>query len=170
MPNTFNEPPPQPVPPPVGKVDRRALLQAYQEVLRTTKERPSLKSIVTPDRRPFWMAVGLTIAALAALLIVQPAWMFDRPPAEPPQLREASLRVRMYVEIDRLERFRQAKGRWPTTLQEAGGDTLGLSFDRRGGGYILSGHNGPIELRYSSGSSPEGFLGNSYQLIRGRGK
>jgi hypothetical protein len=154
----------------VGKVDRRKLLEAYQEVLRTTKEKPALKRIVAPDRRPYWIAVGLTIAGLVALLIFQPPWVFNRPPAEPPQLREASLRVRMYVEIDRVDRFKEAKGRWPASLQEAGGDTLGLTFERRGEGYILTGQNGPISLRYVYGSSAEGFLGNSYQLIQGRGK
>lgn len=170
MPQFFDEPPPQPLPPPVGKVDRRALLEAYQEVVRTTKARPSVKRFVGPVRRPFSMAIGLTIAGLTALLVFQPRWMFNRPAPEPPQLQEASLRVRMFVEIDRLDRFKQQKGRWPTDLAEAGGDTVGLNFERRGEGYIMTGSNGPISLRYSYGSSPEAFLGNSYQLIRGRGK
>lgn len=170
MPHTFEEPPPQPLPPPVGQVDRRALLEAYQDVVRTTKERPSVKRLPAPVRHTFWTVVGLTIAALTAVLVFQPAWMFNRPRAEPPQLQEASLRVRMYVEIDRVARFKELKGRWPVSLLEAGGDTMGLFFERRGEGYVLTGSNGPIALRYTYGSSPEAFLGNSYQLIRGRGK
>lgn len=166
----FSEPPPEPSPPPVGRPDRRALLQAYQEVVRTTKSRPSVKRALAPDKRPYWIAVSVTIAFLTFLLVFQPPWMFNRPPAEPPQLREASLRVRMYVEIDRVERFKQAKGRLPANLAEAGGDSTSLTFEPRGEGYILSGQNGPIALRYTSGSSPEAFLGNSYQLIRARGK
>jgi hypothetical protein len=170
MPQSFNEPPPQPRPGPSGKVDRRALLQAYQDVVRTTKQKPAPKRSDGPDRRPFWTAVGSAIAGLSALLVFQPSWMFNRPPAEPPQLQEASLRIRMYVEIDRVDRFKAAKGRLPTNLLEAGGDSTGLKFERRGGGFILSGNNGVIQLRYRSDASPEAFLGNSYQLIRGRGK
>lgn len=170
MPRPFNEPPPRRHPPPSGKVDRRALLQAYQEVVRTTKQKPAPKKPEGPKRRPFWIAVGATIAGLVALLVVQPGWMFNRPPAEPPQLQEASLRIRMYVEIDRVERFRAAKGRWPATLTEAGGDSAGLSFERRGDGYIMGGRNGVIELRYKSGTPAEAFLGNSYQMVRGRVK
>lgn len=170
MPHSFDEPRRQPAPPPAGRLDRRALLEAYQEVVRTTKARPSVKRLVAPTRQPYWMAIGVTIAGLAALLIFQPSWMFNRPPAESPQMQEASLRVRMYVEIDRVDRFKQEKGRFPTTLLEAGGDTLGITYDRRGEGYVLSGHNGPIALRFTYGSSPEAFLGNSYRLIQERHK
>jgi hypothetical protein len=170
MPEPLNEPPARRRPPSSGRVDRRALLQAYQEVVRTTKRKPTPKKTAGPDRRPFWIAVGATIAGLVALLVFQPRWVFNRPPAEPPQLQEASLRIRMYVEIDRVEHFKALKGRWPVNLAEAGGDSTGLTFERRGQGYILSGRNGVIELRYKAGASPEAFLGNSYEMVRGRVK
>lgn len=170
MPHSFNEPPAKPLRPPSGKVDRRALLQAYQEVVRTTKLKPAPKRAEAPDRRPFWIGVGATIAGLVALLVFQPSWLFNRPEPETPQLQEASLRIRMYVEIDRVERFKAAAGRWPTDLLEAGGDSTGLVFERRGEGFILSGNNGIIQLRYQSGSPAEAFLGNSYDMVRGRDK
>ncbi len=170
MAKIFKEPPPEPLPPPVGKVDRRALLEAYQEVIRTTKDKPAVRGETGPDRRPYWLTAGLLIAALSALLVFQPRWMFNRPPDEPPNLKEASLRVRMYLEIDRIERFKQAKGKLPANLPEAGGDSVGMVFEPRGEGYVLTGYNGPLSLRYTSGSSPEAFLGNSYRLIQGRDK
>jgi hypothetical protein len=114
------------------------------------------------------MATGLTIAGLTALLVFQPGWLFNRPPAEPPQLQEASLRIRMYVEIEKLQRYRTEKGRWPATLLEAGGDSTGLTFQRLGDGYLLSGSNGPIRLDYKPTTSAEAFLGNSYRLVRER--
>jgi hypothetical protein len=85
-------------------------------------------------------------------------------------MQEASLRIRMYVEIDRIDRFRGTKGRLPTSLIEAGGDSVGLQYAPRGEGYTLSGRNGIIQLSYTSGTSAEAFLGNSYQLIRERTK
>jgi len=117
------------------------------------------------------MAAGLTIAGLAALLVLQPGWLFVRPAPEPPQLQEASLRIRMYVEIDHINRYRIANGRLPSTLQEAGGDTTGLSYvPGEDSSYSLRGRNGMIELTYTAGSSAESFLGNSYELVRERGK
>jgi hypothetical protein len=168
MPASQFDPPPQPPPPPTGKPDRRALLQAYQDVVRATQERPAPRRLMVPDRTPFWIGVILLILGLIALLVFQPGWLFNRPPAESPQVQEASLRIRMYVEIDRVERFRQAHGKLPVNLAEAGGDSTGLSFEHRGEGYILSGSNGQIQLRYQSGESPEAFLGNSYQAVRER--
>jgi hypothetical protein len=162
------DPPPEPLPPPSGKHDRRALLQAYQEVVRTTKARPRPRRLVVPDRTPYWLSIAFVILGLIALLVFQPAWLFDRPPDEPPQTQEASLRIRMYVEIDRVLRYKEAHGRLPTTLVEAGGDSTGLSFEHRGEGFILSGSTGPISLRYQSSESPEAFLGNSYQAVRER--
>jgi hypothetical protein len=170
MPHSPRHPPPQPPPPPTGKPDRRALLQAYQEVVRTTKEKPARVKAAPPTHRTFWITTGLTIAGLAALLVFQPGWMFSRPPAEPPQLQEASLRIRMFVEIERVDRFKVAKGRLPTSLLEAGGDTTGLRFAPAGVTYTLVGWNGPLQLRYTSDGSAEAFLGNSYQLVRERGK
>jgi len=170
MPHSSRQPPPQPAPPPTGKPDRRALLQAYQEVVRATKQKPAPIVDSRPTHRPFWIAMGLTIAGLTALLVFQPRWFFGQPAPEPPQLQEASLRIRMYVEIDHIDRFKSTNGRLPTTLIEAGGDSTGLQYAPRGEGYTLSGRNGVIRLSYTSGTSAEAFLGNSYQLIRERTK
>lgn len=162
------DPPREPLPPPTGRPDRRALLEAYQEVVRTTRARPSPRRLIVPDRTPFWLGATAIILGLLALLVFQPAWLFNRPPAEPPQLQEASLRIRMFVEIDRVQRFKEAHGRWPVSIVEAGGDSTGLTFEHFGEGFVLSGSNGLMTLRYQSGESPEAFLGNSYQAVRER--
>lgn len=164
------QPPPQPPPPPTGKPDRRALLQAYQDVVKATRRKPARIIDKGPVRRPFLVAMGVTAAILVTLLVFQPGWLFTRPPAEPPPLQEASLRLRMFVEIEHIDRFSDSAGRLPTSLLEAGGDTTGLIYLPAGEGYTLSGKNGVIGLTYSSGTSAESFLGNSYQLVRGRGQ
>lgn len=162
------DPPPEPLPPPTGRPDRRALLQAYQDVVRTSRTRPAPRRLVVPDRTPFWLGSAAVIIGLVALLVFQPAWLFNRPPSESPQMQEASLRIRMFVEIERVQHFRETQGRWPATLIEAGGDSTGLSYQHLGEGFILTGVNGDLQLRFQSGESAEAFLGNSYQAVRGR--
>lgn len=162
-------PPPAPAPPP-GSHDRRALLQAYQDVVRTEHDKRTTQPVpeLPQSRAPFWIAMGLLIAALTAILVVQPAWLFPKPPQESSELQTASLRVRMYVEIDRIEQFRSANGRLPATLTEAGADTSGLRYNAGGDSYSLEGTNRNVTLTYTSSQSPKDFLGNSYDLLAQR--
>jgi len=112
--------------------------------------------------------MGLVAFGLAATLFLQPAWLFPRAPEESPALREASVRVLMYVAIERIEQFRAEHGDLPQTLLEAGSDTTGLSYTVGPSGYSLTGQNRGVTVTYSSGTSPREFLGNSYQLIAQR--
>jgi hypothetical protein len=114
--------------------------------------------------------MGGAIVVLLGVLLLQPAWLFPPAPLETPALREASVRVRMYVEMDRVEQFRNAKGRLPATLMEAGGDTTGLVYSTADDGYTLVGRDNGFSLTYTStaGIAPRDFLGDSYRLIAQR--
>jgi hypothetical protein len=163
------KPPRRPTPPP-GTHDRRALLQAYQDVVRTEQDKRATQPLpAKPESRvPFWVAMGLLIVCLTGILVLQPAFLFPKPPEEGREIREASLRVRMYLEIDRIEQFRSANSRLPQTLIEAGADTNGLTYNVGAEGYSLAGVSHGITLSYVSGQSPKDFLGTSYQLIAQR--
>ena len=168
MPKTH---PPAPPPPP-GSPDRRALLQAFQDVVRTEqkkKSRPSRAESASTQRVARSVLLLATVGLLLTL-VTQPSWLFPRPPEQTPALREASLRVRMYVEIDRVERFRVDSGRLPRTLVEAGADTSGLTYTPEEDEYTLSGVNNGLTLTYRSGTAPQEFLGDSYRLVTQRGK
>lgn len=121
-----------------------------------------------PSRAPFWILMLSLVGGLGALLVLQPEWLFPKVAPEPPALQEASLRVRMYVEIDHIEAFRAAEGRLPASLIEARGDTTGLTYAPGEGGYSLTGRNGSISLTYASSQAPREFLGDSYTLISRR--
>jgi hypothetical protein len=164
-------PPPAPNLTP-GSPDRRALLQAFQDVVRSEQEKRSHPVAPEPSgaRRTTRTVLLLAAAGLLVILVAQPRWLFPRPPEETPALSEASLRVRMFVEIDRVERFRADSGRLPRTLVEAGADTSGLTYTPVEGGYTLSGVNQGLSLTYRSGTPPREFLGDSYRLITQRGK
>ena len=130
---------------------------------------PPLPPAPPPSRAPFWITMLALTAMLGSLLVVQPAWLFPRAAMEPPDLKEASLRVRMFVEIDRIEQFRRSEGRLPASLQEAKGDTTRLQYIAGPSGYSLTGQNGGVSLTYASSQAPSEFVGNSYDLIRRRG-
>lgn len=155
---------------PPGPHDRSALVQAFQDVVRTEHDkRTNPPPVEKPaSRLPFQLAlIGLAFV-LATILAMQPAWLFPKAPVESPALQEASLRVRMYVQIDRIEQYKSANGRLPATLGEAGIDSTGLRYSAGGDGYSLSGVNRGVSLTYSSSQAPKDFLGSSYRLLSQR--
>lgn len=154
-----------------GSPDRQALLKAYQDVVQEQKDKhhgPAGPPPAAPSRAAFWILMLSLAAGLGATLVLQPEWLFPKVAPEPPALQEASLRVRMYVEIDRIEAFKAHEGRLPATLLEAKGDTTGLTYAPGEGGYSLTGRNGPLSLTYASSQAPQEFLGDSYTLISRR--
>jgi len=162
------QPSPPPSPTPAGQPDRRALLQAYQDLVRASQEKPTPAAPSQPALRPFWVGMLVLALALTAVLLFRPGFLFTQPPPQTPALQEASLRVRMYVQIERLEQYRTSNGRPPAALADAAVDSAGLVYRVAGDGYTLTGRNGAISLTYTSGVSAEAFLGNSYQLVRER--
>ena len=173
-PSGSHKPPrPSAAAPPSQPNDRRALLEAYQDVVRSEAEKKAAGPPVPqapPSRAPFWVVSLLLAAGLTALLLLQPPWLFTSPPPESRAMQEASLRVQMFVEIDRLERFRTQTGRAPASATEAGlGAGSDLTYEATPGGYRLTGRNGPVTLTYNSGTPPAEFLGNAYQVVRARG-
>jgi hypothetical protein len=150
--------------------DRSALVQAFQDVVRDeqVKRTTPLKPERPASRLPFQIGMIAIAIVLAAILALQPAWLFPKPPTESPALQEASLRVRMYVQIDRIEQFRTAKARLPATLGEAGIDSTGLTYSAGSDSYSLSGVNRGVTLTYTSSQAPKDFLGSSYRLLAQR--
>jgi hypothetical protein len=113
--------------------------------------------------------MGTLIVILATLSVWQPPWLFSPQLRESPALVEASLRVRIYAEIVRIERYQhQNNNQLPPTLPAAGGDTTGVTYERVKSGYTLTGKSGDLVIVYKSEVSPKQFVGNSYGLIRAR--
>jgi hypothetical protein len=151
-------------------MSREALLAAKQALIQDQVLRRIEDAKVPPptSRRGPQLWLAAPALALAALLVVRPAWLFPRPPDESPALQEASLRVRIYIETERVERYRRNEGRLPATLLESGGDTTGLKYVQDGQSYTITGKNAAIELTYRSTMPAAEFLGNSYDLIKAR--
>jgi hypothetical protein len=105
------------------------------------------------------------------VLVLQPEWLYPAPPPEEsPALTDASLRLAMVRERQRVEAFVELNGVLPTSMAEAGGTLAGLVLVPEGGSRYTLRHSGVgqvLELR--STESLEGFLGNSLQVILTRG-
>lgn len=147
------------------------MLQAYQDVVKFASEKPVPRAPEPPSRLPFWITMGALIAILTTLTFWQPPWLFAPQIKETSAMAEASLRVRIYSEIMRIERYQQNNNsQLPPTLAAAGGDSTGVSYALLKTGYTLTGKNGPLVIVYKSDMPAKQFVGNSYALIRSRRK
>ncbi len=171
-------PDPAPTTAPAGSAEKKALLDAFDTVLKTQAEEreASLRDAEARRRarassRPLLAASALVVLGLGAYLaIVRPAWVFA-PRASPETLaiKEASLRIAMANVSQHVHHFQQRNGRLPDSLAEASAGDHGLSYQRLGASsYRLVGENGPAHVTFSSEEPLTDFLGNSYQIIARR--
>jgi len=144
------------------------------EVLRHAAEREeAAKKRTKPKRQPKWMLpVSVNLAVLAVyLLIAPPDWAVLNPIPGPPVERQVDdFRTAMYFQgIARIEVYRAANGRLPTTLEEAGSTLAGVDYAVRGdSAYVLIGSVGDEVLTYdSSVQTAAAFAGDLSSRISG---
>jgi hypothetical protein len=157
--------------------EKQALIEAYEKVLLADaekREKDQAARPAGPPRRRMHPVVVLSllvlVGAAAYVGLARPSWIFERgAPAEPASMQEASLRLAMAMQFQRIERFRQQSGRLPTTMEEAGAVAPGIRYQaRHPDGFALTGTNGAVTLTLQSTQSVSAFVGNSYELIQGR--
>ena len=157
--------------------EKQALIEAYEKVLvadAAKREKEQATRPAGPPRRRLHPVVVLSLLILvgvgAYVGIARPAWIFERgAPAEPVSMQEASLRLAMAMQFQRIERFRAQSGRLPTTMEEAGPVMPGIRYQaRHPDGFTLTGTNGTVTLTLQSTASLSAFVGNSYEMIQGR--
>ena len=158
--------------------DRRALVEAYENLVRDEKTKreaaahPSGATALETSQKLFWAMAAVTIVAGSMILMSRPAWFFGPPAAvESPRVREASLRLAIAREAVRVERYRKATGALPSSLEQAGAGPTGLVYTRAGSeSFTLAGTAGTIHLTYRSIDTLATFLGDSPEIIRHRGR
>ncbi|MGH7498523.1 MAG: hypothetical protein ACREL3_06695 [Gemmatimonadales bacterium] len=170
--------PPNPSASPPPSAEKKALLDAFDTVLKSqAEERDASQRDAEARRRARASSRPLMGAATAILLmvgaylaIVQPPWVFaPRATPETLALKEASLRVSIANAAQHVERYRKRNARLPESLAEAGARSGGLRYDRLGPeNFRLAGENGPAHVTFTSGESLPDFLGNSYPIITRR--
>jgi hypothetical protein len=170
--STPSQPSPAPPSSPSGG-DRSKLVEAYQTLVRSERDRMAHEGEPGPPSGAGGRSLFLfaTAVVLGLILVIQPSWLFTgaRPP-DPPQVAEASLRLEMFRAVELINDYKHQHRTLPATLAEAGVDSLGLHFTPDGEQFTLAGVNGRVRLSYSSSQDPREFLGDSYDVIRHRGK
>jgi hypothetical protein len=165
---------------PAPSAEKKALLEAFDSVLKTQAEERETSARETEARRrdrassrPLLAAAAAVLLAIGAYLaIMKPTWVFaPRPTPESLALKEASLRIAMANASQRVQRFRQRNGRLPGSLAETGARGGDLVYSRLGAsGYRLMGENGLARVTLTSDDSLPDFLGNSFQIIERRSR
>lgn len=164
---------------PTASPEKKALLEAFNSVLKTKAEEREAELAAADARRrgpvaarPL-MVVCLTILIFVSvyLYVERPDWIFPTPP--PPEslaVREASLRIGVAGAAQHVERYRQQTGHLPLTLAQAGAHSSGISYQRMAGGYRLDAAAGEVQVAFSSDEPLARFVGNSFKVIARRSR
>ncbi|HEX3232953.1 MAG TPA: hypothetical protein VHR41_02065 [Gemmatimonadales bacterium] len=167
----------RPKPPTTPISAKKALLDAYDTVLKTQADEreAELRAIEARRQARRWSRPLVLICAAivlftgAYLWIERPDWVFPRPPApESAAVAEAGLRITIANAAQHVERFRQRTGRLPESLEAAGAHPLGLRYSVSGAGYRLEGERDGRVVTFASDEPLLAFLGNSFQVISRR--
>ena len=108
----------------------------------------------------------------AWVAVARPPWIFDRGmPVENAAMQDASLRLAMVMQFQRIERYREANRRLPASLSDVGPPMQGITYERAGSDqFVLRGRNDGVSLVLRSTDPVREFVGSSYTLIQGRGQ
>jgi hypothetical protein len=153
---------------------KQALLEAAQSAVESEAEQR--KTLGREQKRRarrrmlpaiFAVTVGFSLYAL----LTRPAWLqTPPPPPDSPAVQEANLRIIMYTQAMRVERFVEQHGRVPATLAEASASAEGTRIEPlQDNGFVLHGTTGTIELTLKSTDVMRDFLGNSFEVLAARG-
>jgi hypothetical protein len=154
--------------------EKRALIEAYDEALRAGAERQAAEArpAVPQRRRRPLLVVSLVLLALTAvyLVIARPEWLtLNRRPVESAAVQDASLRLGLAMQAQRIRRYQRENGRLPETLADAGAAADWIRYERfPPDRFALHGENGAARLTLRSTDSLEAFVGNSFQVIQQR--
>lgn len=118
------------------------------------------------SRGPYW-PVAVLLVITAWLWLFPPAFLrMDPPPPQPLAQEEAALRFTMYVQAQRIKAFREANGRLPETLDEAGPPLPGMRYTvLHEDLYQLTGQTDRVTLTYRSDLPLRDFVGSGADVI-----
>lgn len=145
-----------------------ALADVLQDQARHAEARE--RAEVPRDRSSplHWVVLAVLFAFNAYLWLASPEWLQPEPPPEPSlELEEAGLRIEMYMQAARIEAFREAEGRLPATLLEAGEPIEDIEYERIDARtYQLRAASERMSLEYVSTDRLETLLANAREVIR----
>ena len=167
--------PPHAHPPETKRDSKTNLLEAAKAVVQDRHERASQvrKDGMHPGVRQRVSALLLLSATGVLLLILRPSWLAgpDSLPVETPAIAEASIKLAMARERDRVTAFLKQNGRLPANLAEAGINAPGIGYEvLEGGAFRLYAQGKDSLLVLGSADSMTLFLGASLRDLKNRGR
>lgn len=159
------------MPPTDPSPEKRALLEAYEAAVQRSPVPPARRR--PGGIRPFTVfCVAVLLGLVSWLYFGRPAWLFARGmPGQSVAMREASLRLAMSLQFERIEHFRDSTGRLPLRLAETGPPLGQFTYTQtQFGDFVLEGNDSLIHLTLRSGDSLAAFVGNAYQVVSHRGQ
>lgn len=150
--------------------EERERARALAEVLRDQAERAEAvrqaemrAATRTRLRRGILVAVW---AAVAWIWLGNPAWTRIQPPSPPPLAEDVqALRVNLFLQTQQVEAFREARGRLPWVLQEAGPPLPGMEYRRQDSrSYEIHARSRRVELTWAS-DRPAGSLSEAAAAV-----
>ena len=157
--------------------EKKALLEAFDTVLKTAAEERELERLAAEARRrnrgvsrlPLVVCTVILTFGSVYLYVERPEWIFPvASPPESPAVRQASLRISVANAAQHIERYRQQRGQLPATLGQAGANGAGISYQPTAAGYQLEGESEGTRVSFTSGESLTRFVGNSFEVIARR--
>ena len=144
--------------------------QALAAVLRDQKRRAEREPVPPAAPRNQRARVVAFLASLVLAIYVwfgSPPWAQPYvPPAPTPAEAEAGLRMGMYLQAQRIEVFREANGRLPLSLDEAGERLPGVEYEQiTGEVYRLRGRTADRRVTYVSAQPAQEFLANAHRIV-----
>lgn len=159
--------------------EKRALLEAFDTVLKTAADERELERLAAEARRRT-RGISRTLLVVCTTILVfvsvylsveRPEWAFPTPSApESTAVRQASLRISVATAVQHIERYRQQHQKLPATLAQAGANSAGLSFQQTAAGYQVIGEGDGVRVAFNAGESLTRFIGNSFELIARRSR
>ena len=166
-----------PAPAPAAPSQKKALLEAFDTVLKTAADERELDRAATEARRRsrgisrLLLVVCTTILVFASvyLYVERPEWVFPAPATpESIAIRQASLRIGVANAVQHVERYRQQHGKLPRTLEQAGANGAGMTYLPTASGYQVTGEGDGVRVTFTGGESIMRFIGNSFEVIARR--
>ena len=144
---------------------------ALSDVLKDQVRRDELRSATTPKaaRARVHPSVPPALALVSIWLwVFPPALLIPEVPTIPPAAQEAGLRMEMFIQLTKIQRYMLENGRLPTGLDDVGERSDGVQYRRLGDDvFQLSGQTGDITVDYTSTEPEEQLLGNARAMVSG---